>query len=155
MSRLAACLKSEARVLSLEGQRRASIALVLRRQRGVEQMLFIKRTVNPKDPWSGNVALPGGRREASDDDDEACAARECLEEVGVDLSDARRWRPLGRVADDRAVHAGRKSLVLRGAGHGDFSAPSHLGRSQSSQITTESQTTSRGPDLKGRCLSTR
>ena len=94
--------------------RRASIALVLRvnPETGDEEALFIKRTVRSGDPWSGNVALPGGRREVGDRDDCATAARECLEEVGVDVGDGARWEALGRIADDRVVLNGRRPLVL-------------------------------------------
>ncbi|ARM75080.1 NUDIX hydrolase [Acidianus manzaensis] len=46
------------------------------------KFLLIKRVENPNDPWSGNMALPGGHRE----NNESCmdtAIRECMEEVGI------------------------------------------------------------------------
>ena len=44
--------------------------------------MFIKRTLSPRDPWSGNIAMPGGRADADDgDDDEATAIREVREEA--------------------------------------------------------------------------
>lgn len=46
------------------------------------KILLIKRKENKNDPWSGHIALPGGRREGNED----CittAIRECLEEVGI------------------------------------------------------------------------
>ncbi|MBB5252832.1 NUDIX hydrolase [Sulfurisphaera ohwakuensis] len=46
------------------------------------KILLIKRKENKNDPWSGHIALPGGRRE----ENEECsytAIRECLEEVGI------------------------------------------------------------------------
>ncbi|MBU7027997.1 MAG: hypothetical protein HXS48_13765, partial [Theionarchaea archaeon] len=30
------------------------------------RILFVKRVENPRDPWSGQMALPGGKREAED-----------------------------------------------------------------------------------------
>ena len=46
------------------------------------KVLLIKRRENKNDPWSGHVALPGGRRE-NEEDCKATAIRECLEEVGI------------------------------------------------------------------------
>jgi 8-oxo-dGTP pyrophosphatase MutT (NUDIX family) len=40
------------------------------------------------DPWSGHMALPGGRRTESDPDLLATAIRETGEEVGIDLTEA-------------------------------------------------------------------
>jgi 8-oxo-dGTP pyrophosphatase MutT (NUDIX family) len=52
------------------------------------ELLIIKRSEHPNDPWSGQMALPGGRVEASDADFLAAARRETLEETGIDLSGA-------------------------------------------------------------------
>jgi 8-oxo-dGTP pyrophosphatase MutT (NUDIX family) len=97
-----------------EGGRRAAIAAIFRHHpvSGVEQVLFIRRAVSPRDPWSGNVALPGGRQDPADGlDDEATAIRETREEVGLDLT-AAGWERLGRLVDDRIIHAaGRKMAV--------------------------------------------
>jgi hypothetical protein len=54
---------------------------------GDPEMLFIKRAANERDPWSGHIAFPGGRRDASDESDVAVAVRETWEEVGLDLSE--------------------------------------------------------------------
>lgn len=53
---------------------------------GDPEILFIKRAARVGDKWNGHVALPGGKRDPEDRDDEVTAAREALEEVGVDLS---------------------------------------------------------------------
>lgn len=67
-------------------------------------MLFIRRAINPRDPWSGNVALPGGRQDEADcGDDEATAIRETREEVGLDLT-APNFERFGRLVDDRIIH---------------------------------------------------
>jgi 8-oxo-dGTP pyrophosphatase MutT (NUDIX family) len=46
---------------------------------------FIKRSERAGDPWSGHMALPGGRRDELDDDLAATARRETREEIGVEL----------------------------------------------------------------------
>jgi len=73
------------------------------------ELLFIKRTAHEGDPWSGQVAFPGGKREADDADDVACAVRETREEVGIDLSCEDNFQFLGRLGD-RAVFAGGTKL---------------------------------------------
>ncbi|KAJ1448284.1 hypothetical protein M885DRAFT_539654 [Pelagophyceae sp. CCMP2097] len=119
--RFAASLRAAAneatiRVATPSGGRRASIAAVFRvdAATGAEQVLFIKRARSETDPWSGNIALPGGRQEPSDgDDDERTAARETLEEVGIDVFDETKFDRLGRIADDRTVAvSGRGHLVV-------------------------------------------
>ena len=52
--------------------------------RGFEA-LFSRRAERAEDPWSGHMALPGGRREPGDADRLATALRETAEEVGVAL----------------------------------------------------------------------
>jgi 8-oxo-dGTP pyrophosphatase MutT (NUDIX family) len=55
-------------------------------QKGDAEILFIKRAGRVGDRWSGHTALPGGRRDLTDDDDRAAAIRETKEEVGLDLT---------------------------------------------------------------------
>jgi 8-oxo-dGTP pyrophosphatase MutT (NUDIX family) len=64
------------------GQPEAAVALLVRPRDSLE-LLLIRRAVLPGDPWSGHVALPGGRRAAADADLLATACRETEEEVGV------------------------------------------------------------------------
>jgi 8-oxo-dGTP pyrophosphatase MutT (NUDIX family) len=64
------------------GEREAAVALVVR-PRGELELLLIERAVRPSDPWSGHMALPGGRRSAEDADLLATALRETEEETGV------------------------------------------------------------------------
>lgn len=45
----------------------------------------MERALRPQDPWSGHIALPGGRREPSDMDRLATCLRETREETGVSL----------------------------------------------------------------------
>ncbi|HYO62291.1 MAG TPA: CoA pyrophosphatase [Pyrinomonadaceae bacterium] len=77
------------------GWRQAAVALILRRNAGAADLLVIKRADDPRDHWSGHLALPGGRREPSDADLSFTAVRETLEEVGMDLSAG--GRVLGRL----------------------------------------------------------
>jgi len=69
--------------------RAAAVALVLaplaERQ---PALLFIKRAEHPLDPWSGQIALPGGRHDHVDPDLLATAVRETEEETGLQLSSA-------------------------------------------------------------------
>ncbi|KAG0299811.1 hypothetical protein BGZ98_009747 [Dissophora globulifera] len=69
---------------------------------GVPEVLFIERATRKTDRWSGHVALPGGKREEGDDDDQETAARETLEEIGLNLSDLAQFRCLGAL-DDREL----------------------------------------------------
>ncbi|HUF26491.1 MAG TPA: CoA pyrophosphatase [Gemmatimonadaceae bacterium] len=67
--------------------RRAAVALVLRAvPAGELEMLMIKRSEHEGDPWSGHVALPGGRQEPLDRDLLDTALRETREETGLDLA---------------------------------------------------------------------
>ncbi|RKP07586.1 NUDIX hydrolase domain-like protein, partial [Thamnocephalis sphaerospora] len=51
---------------------------------GRTEILYIRRTSNPRDPWSGQIAFPGGKREHGETDRQA-TERETREEVGLDL----------------------------------------------------------------------
>ncbi|HEX7546536.1 MAG TPA: CoA pyrophosphatase [Gemmatimonadaceae bacterium] len=64
----------------------AAVALILRETHDDDlELLFIKRAVRDDDPWSGQIALPGGRHDAADASLEDTAVRETREEVGLDL----------------------------------------------------------------------
>ena len=66
--------------------RMAAVALLLRLpQPDSVEMLFIKRAVYESDPWSGHVALPGGRQEQQDRDLRETAVRETREELSIDV----------------------------------------------------------------------
>ena len=60
------------------------------------------RAEHPRDPWSGHMALPGGRADAGDADLVATAMRETEEEVGLALA---RGDLLGEL-DEVGPHAG-------------------------------------------------
>ena len=66
---------------------RSSVALIYRiAGDGDRELLFIQRAHRPGDPWSGDMAFPGGRMEAGDATPRAAAEREALEETGMDLA---------------------------------------------------------------------
>jgi len=87
--------------ISAEVGRRAAVALVLRDVPSGVELLFIRRAEHPEDPWSGQMAFPGGRSEPGDADLLATAVRETEEEIGVDL--AREAEYLGPLDEVRAM----------------------------------------------------
>jgi 8-oxo-dGTP pyrophosphatase MutT (NUDIX family) len=90
----------------------AAVSLVLCPEAADLSLLFIKRREHPDDRWSGHTAFPGGRIDPGDADARAAALRETLEEVGLDLAQA---RPLGRLDDLTGRSA---SLVVSGFVYG-------------------------------------
>lgn len=85
--------------------RRAAVAVVLRDGQEGAEFIAIHRSQRKDDPWSGHMALPGGRQDPSDVDLFRTAVRETHEEVGVDLH--RQGELLGHLDDLRAVGRGR------------------------------------------------
>ena len=60
---------------------RAAVALVLRGPAEAPGILFIKRASRDGDPWSGQMAFPGGRYDPADESEKETAIRETEEEV--------------------------------------------------------------------------
>jgi len=79
---------------SLAGRAQAAVALLLRPRDDLE-VLLIRRADREGDPWSGHIALPGGRRSPVDPDLAATAFRETEEETGISIP--RTGRLLGRL----------------------------------------------------------
>lgn len=66
--------------------RRAAVLATFRvADDGELELLLIKRAEYEGDPWSGHVALPGGRHEPHDTSLEDTAVRETQEELGIDV----------------------------------------------------------------------
>ncbi len=80
----------------------AAVAIILHEPEGGHpEILFIERAIKQGDPWSGQMAFPGGKLDPADHDLEVTAIRETSEEVGVELG-----KPVGRLDD---VHGSRSS----------------------------------------------
>lgn len=97
--------------MDLEGpdvRRRAAVAAVLREGGHGAELLLIRRAEREGDPWSGQMALPGGRHEEGDADLAATATREAHEEIGLSL--AEHARLIGRL-DDVRTHT--RDMIVR------------------------------------------
>ncbi|MEM7216731.1 MAG: CoA pyrophosphatase [Pseudomonadota bacterium] len=68
------------------------------------QVGFIQRAMRDGDPWSAQMAFPGGHRDPEDADLKAAAVRETREEIGVDLSVADYY---GSIDQTHAMPRGR------------------------------------------------
>lgn len=68
--------------------RRAAVAVVFRPSGQELELLLVRRATAPGDPWSGNMAMPGGKAHREDADIAATARREAHEEVGLELEAA-------------------------------------------------------------------
>lgn len=97
VERIAAALGPPPAVLpDPEVARRASVAVVVYPVSGLPwpELLMIRRSDKPGDPWSGHMAFPGGRAEPGDRDLLHTAMRESEEELGLDLRPAQVLGPL-------------------------------------------------------------
>jgi len=63
----------------------AAVALLLKTVNQDFKVLLVKRVENPTDPWSGQMALPGGKRDSKDKDLKQTVVRETSEETNINL----------------------------------------------------------------------
>ena len=63
----------------------AAVALLLRFEDRTLKALVVKRVTNISDPWSGDMALPGGKRTQEDQSLLQTVVRETDEETGINL----------------------------------------------------------------------
>lgn len=69
------------------GTKLAGVAVIVRAREDLD-VLLIQRAVKEGDPWSGQVAFPGGKRTEEDRTMWDTAIRETKEELGFDLGEA-------------------------------------------------------------------
>lgn len=75
-------------LLSAVGRRHAAVALVLLSGQAGLELLVIRRAQHEGDPWSGDLAFPGGKVDAEDGGPRQAAEREAREELGLELTAA-------------------------------------------------------------------
>jgi 8-oxo-dGTP pyrophosphatase MutT (NUDIX family) len=63
----------------------AAVAVIINTSQGSNSLLLIRRTERKGDPWSGQIAFPGGHVVSSDSSLLETAIREADEEVGISL----------------------------------------------------------------------
>lgn len=92
--------------------RRAAVAVIMRlADDGDVELLMIKRAAYAADPWSGHIALPGGRHEPGDESLQHTAMRETLEETAIDLAAV--GRITGTLDDVHPRSARLPPLIIR------------------------------------------
>ncbi len=64
----------------------AAVALLLKPMNRDFKILLVKRIENPSDPWSGQMAFPGGKRDPKDRNIKQTVIRETLEETNIDVT---------------------------------------------------------------------
>jgi 8-oxo-dGTP pyrophosphatase MutT (NUDIX family) len=63
----------------------AAVAILIREEEDDYETLLVKRAVVPGDPWSGDMAFPGGKKTQNDRTLQNTVIREVQEETGIDL----------------------------------------------------------------------
>jgi 8-oxo-dGTP pyrophosphatase MutT (NUDIX family) len=87
----------------------ACVAMVLSGAQDRPSVCLIRRADRPGDPWSGQMAFPGGRAEPTDASPQAVAEREAEEEVGLRLEQGELFGALTEIP----VRGGGKELKMK------------------------------------------
>jgi len=90
-----------------KGLKLAAVSIILR-DREFPSVLLIKRAERAGDPWSGQIAFPGGKMQQGDRTVRETAVRETIEEVGIDLDEAAEF--LG-YASTTTTHTGTMDVI--------------------------------------------
>ena len=89
---------------------RAAVAIILRESEQGPQVLMVKRADRKGDPWSGDMAFPGGKHDLEDTNSLATARRETFEEIGLDISASRLY--VGRLSELTSLSHGLNRLMV-------------------------------------------
>ena len=94
------------------GSKLAAVAALIRiADDDSAELLFIKRAVLERDPWSGHVAFPGGRYDVGDESLAETAMRETREELSMDI--ALDGKIIGRLDDLAPRSAALPPIIVR------------------------------------------
>ena len=92
--------------------KRAAVAILVRLGENDEpEIFFVQRSVYEGDPWSGQIAFPGGRAESEDVSLLETATRETFEETEIDLRD--RAQLVGALDDLGPVSVRLPAIIVR------------------------------------------
>ncbi len=91
-----------------DGDTLAAVAIILTGNVEDPSLLFIERAERSGDPWSGQMAFPGGRHDPGDSSLCMTAVRETREEVGLDISSS---EVLGRLDEQGGRRVGAPSGI--------------------------------------------
>ena len=88
-SKLASKLSKALKSSSLKQIADAAVCLILKTPSALQdpEIFIVKRVESDTDPWSGQIAFPGGKKELTDTNLTQTIIREVLEETSIDLSD--------------------------------------------------------------------
>jgi len=98
------------RIKAEESNINAAVMMILNQFSDVTSALFIQRSLNDKDVFSGHMAFPGGKKKKDDLNLYDTACRETFEEIGIDIKEDSMF--LGQLDDCKPNNpAARKFIV--------------------------------------------